>query len=427
MFYKYILMLISCTLALCNTANCTFESTLEDLLPLSPEEQQQYFMSKTKAFLDIASEEEKELAYAIMEKDNAHAEHILNQHPMIDINKHSLCNIPMLLAMVFTSNNGYMLKVLINRGLDTTNLGIAFFYLSLLHSQFDLDIIEIVLQHGFLKQLTLEYQIVAFTKLLKIFNEYKYTVPQAKEDGLIQLALHNGFDIQGFKQYITSFYEDLAESFKDSGFINYVTYIAPRHSEQSDEQLQAIKEHYNCRDTQDLTFYANIMHMLKSKGLDLKTAPYKKHLTILANAGNTGFTKHLVLNNDSLSLSDLEEILTQCKNNQVALEKTESVICDGTDQEKAVNQATTEHVLHQWHTHKNKSVVKLLRRLIIITRLFNTLAPKEIAYKIAQYDSADFQDKKLALLPSYEQVREFIQQKKLEYAHFNTQNPNTNS
>jgi hypothetical protein len=200
------------------------------------------------------------------------------------------------------------------------------------------------------------------------------------------------------------------------------------------------KEHLNNERLENLKICKEILNLLKEGGLNftLKTPEYKDLLSFLANEGSTDLALYLILNNDMLSAADLETIIAHVRlhakdkeNDPAALRFIDELAerhlatltqigVTITDQEKAFRQDILNYLKKQWLTHKNKSVVKLLRQFALIQRYLTPLATPEIAHKIAQYAIADFQDQKLDYLPSHEKVQELLAQKTLEHASLDT-------
>ena len=365
------------------------------------------------------SQEEQTFLNAIGFENNAYVERFLQDNPTFDINRRNPNALPYTLVMCYLSDNSYILTLLIDKGLDTTTFVKLLSNLSEYSITLKPKVTKIILEHGALKQLNALQQIVTLINLL-VAMQY---MPQEQQNEYIQLIIDNGLDIAGLNHHIFILLKTAADAFKHYDITMYSIYAI--HLDYTDSfttpvsNEQATRAYLENKRAQDLMFYITTLDTLKNKGLTstLKYAPYKQLLTHLANQGSTDFVKYLVLNNSSSTYHDLETIITSSRaytTDQKALETIEQMSDSAsahTDQEKTIKQETINYLQHQWLAHKNKSVVKLLRRLATIARLFATLVPKELAYTIAQHDIADFQDQKLALLPSYDQVREFIAQR----------------
>ena len=384
-----------------------------------------YFSMTHSMNTDHLPQEHQEFLQAIRNNKNINAERILRENPTININLTSPDeNIPYAAAACYDLDNDYMLKLLIDKGLDTTNFG------QLLHDEvvekrgFNPKVFKILVEYGALKQLTPKQQLAIFNFLLFL--------PAPMRQDASKCALDNGLDITTVKQYLAKLFKILAYHSKRCELNSYSTYAT--HSNQCSYSLpneQTTKEYVDNNRIQALASYRAVLDALKKSGLDFtfKTHDYKELLGFLTNEGTTDLAQYLILHNGLLSAPDLETIIAHAQahyDDPTALSFIDNLAdtfmklmgddaATITDQQKAVIKDILGYLKQQWRKHKNKSIVKLLRRFTTIQRLFNSRTTPEIAHKIAQYDIADFQDTKLDYLPSYDKVQELIAQKMLEH------------
>ena len=354
-----------------------------------------YFSITHSMSIDHLPQEHQVLLLAIRNNNNVAVERILSENPAININITDPDDgIPWTAIICYFSDNDHMLKALIDKGLDTTNL------VYLLRSYgFKPKTFKILVKFGALKQVTPEQ--------LPIILSTLFLLPTTETQEAIKYILDNELYTYIIKQNIVTL-------FAIAGYENKICELNAYNEQTTKEyvdnnRMQAVS---NCRE---------VLDALKKSGLDftLKTHDYKKLLGLLANEGSTDLAQYLILHNGLLSAPNLETTITNARahsDDPTATKFIDEFIKYLPDQEKVVQQDVIAYLKQQWLAHKNKSVVKLLRRFATTQRLFNSRTTPEIAHKIAQYDSTSFQDTKFAYLPSYEKIQEFIVQKKLESA-----------
>lgn len=117
------------------------------------------FFSVTHSLIDIdhLPQKHQEFLLAILHGNNAYAENSLRENPEININMATPDEgIPYTTLACYDTNNNDMLKVLIDKGLDTSNFGYTLYWAIKQQINLRLNAFKVLVEQGALKQLTRE-------------------------------------------------------------------------------------------------------------------------------------------------------------------------------------------------------------------------------------------------------------------------------